>query len=81
MITPPALPGHPFGKVGAGGFPDEKHVDTSGILDSIGCARVLGADRPENGQVRALRGEAAGKGAHNGRAPGAPPEYETFSHR
>ncbi len=66
MITPPALPGHPFGKVGTSGFPDEKHVDTSGIPDSGGQAKAHRADRPENGQVRAVRSKAAGKGAHGG---------------
>ncbi len=66
MITPPALPGHPFGKVGAGGFPDEKHVDTSGIPDSKGRTRAHGPDRQKNRQVRAVRGKVAGKGAHGG---------------
>lgn len=64
MITPPALPGHPFGKVGASGFPDEKHVDTSGIPDSKGRTRAHGPDRQKNRQVRAVRGKTAGKGAH-----------------
>ncbi|BFP56119.1 hypothetical protein SCMC78_59260 [Streptomyces sp. CMC78] len=63
MITPPALPGHPFGKVGASGFPDEKRVDAIGIPDSSGRTQAYGPHRPENGQVRAVRGENAGKGA------------------
>lgn len=66
MITPPALPGHPFGKVGASGFPDEKHADTSGIRDSPGRAGAHGPDRQENSQVRAVRGRVAGNGAHDG---------------
>ncbi len=66
MITPPALPGHPFGKVGARGFPDGKGVDTIGIPDSRGPARRYGPDLPENRQVRAVRGKGVPEGARGG---------------
>lgn len=65
MITPLALPGHPFGKVDATGFPGKEHADTNGIPYSEGCTRAYGPDRRKNFQVRAVRGTAAEKGAHS----------------
>lgn len=81
MITPPALPGHPFGKVRATGFTPRECAGLIGILHSAGPRRAPGEPFGKNVQVRAAWVVRPEMGAPGRYLPGAAPRYETHSRR
>lgn len=81
MITPRALPGHPFGKVSATGFAPRECAGATGTPRSTSSYGVSGGHPGRNVQVRAHKGTVAEMGAPGSYLPGAAPRYETYSHR
>lgn len=81
MITPRALPGHPFGKVSATGFAPRECAEATGIPNSAASKEAAGGPPRRNVQVRARKERAAEMTAPGSHLPGAAPRYETYSRR
>lgn len=81
MITPRALPGHPFGKVSATGFAPRECAGATGMPHSNKSYEVPCGRPGRNVQVRAHTGRGPEMGAPGSYLPGAAPGDETYSHR